>query len=103
MARKKADGKHQEKQKHAPQRVCIACREAAGKRGLIRIVRTTGGVEIDLSGKMPGRGAYLHPRPDCWKNALETNRIGQSLRTKVSAEAIQKLETFSATLTEPAG
>lgn len=96
MARKKVT----EKRKHTPQRLCVACQEAAGKRGLIRVVRTADSVEIDLSGKLPGRGAYLHSRIDCWQKALESNLIARSLRTKVSAEAIQQLTQFSATLAE---
>ena len=46
--------------KHVPQRTCVACREVNEKRSLIRIVRGPEGVAVDKTGKMPGRGAYLH-------------------------------------------
>lgn len=86
------------KQKHMPQRVCIACRQAAGKRNLVRIVRTKDGVKIDLSGKMAGRGAYLHPDQSCWQTALDSNRLAQSLRTKVGEDNLREIEAVFVTL-----
>ena len=94
MKQKKA----QPKQKHVPQRVCIACRQAAGKRSLIRIVRTKDGIEIDLSGKMAGRGAYLHPDQACWQIVLDSNRLAQSLRAKVSEENLRAVEAVFVSL-----
>jgi predicted RNA-binding protein YlxR (DUF448 family) len=95
-------GKQQQtRRKHIPQRTCIACREIAGKRGLIRLVRTPEGVQIDPTGKkLAGRGAYLHPQQRCWRQALESRRIEQALRTKLSAADRERLETFMATLPE---
>jgi hypothetical protein len=84
-----------QKQKHVPQRTCIACRETGGKRGLIRLVRTDDGVVVDPSGKMPGRGAYLHRSVECWRIALEGNRIQQALRTKLSAANRQALAEYA--------
>ena len=66
--------------KHVPQRICIACRQVAGKRGLVRLVRTVDGVVVDATGKQPGRGAYLHANRTCWVAALRSNRIEQALR-----------------------
>lgn len=55
------------KAKHIPIRQCIACRERRPKRELLRIVMTEGGPVLDLTGRKPGRGAYVCPdRPDCW-------------------------------------
>lgn len=91
----------QTRRKHVPQRTCIACREIAGKRGLIRLVRTPEGVQIDLTGKkLAGRGAYLHPQQRCWRQALENRRIEQALRTKLSAADRERLEAFMVTLPE---
>jgi len=86
------------KPKHVPQRTCIACRQVAGKRSLIRIVRTEQGVEIDPTGKKAGRGAYLHPNQQCWQAILSGNRLGQALRATISAENRRKLQTFVDTL-----
>jgi len=86
------------KPKHVPQRTCIACRKVAGKRSLIRIVRTEQGIEMDPTGKKAGRGAYLHSNQACWKAILTGNRLSQALRTPLSAENRQTLTTFMAGL-----
>ena len=87
------------KRKHTPQRTCIACRAVAGKRGLVRLVRTADGeVEVDPTGKQAGRGAYLHPAKACWQRALESRQIERALRTKLKAGDRAKLEEFMAQL-----
>lgn len=86
--------------KHVPQRTCIACRRVAGKRSLIRLVRTEHGVVVDPSGKKAGRGTYLHPNQACWQMALRGNRIDQALRTKLSADNRQALTEFLKSLPE---
>ena len=48
------------RQRHIPQRTCVGCRTTTAKRQFVRIVRTAAGrVEVDLTGKKAGRGAYL--------------------------------------------
>jgi len=86
--------------KHVPQRTCIACRETAGKRGLIRVVRTEQGILVDPTGKKAGRGAYIHPTRSCIATVLQSNRLNQALRTNVTAEDRKQLETFLTTLPE---
>ena len=72
------------KSKHLPQRTCIACRQIKEKKALIRLVRAENGVaEVDISGKKPGRGAYLCPKKTCWELALRKNRLDYALRTKL--------------------
>jgi predicted RNA-binding protein YlxR (DUF448 family) len=97
-----AHKKREPRRKHVPQRTCIACRKVAGKRALIRLVRTENGVEVDKTGKMAGRGAYLHPVQTCWQVVLEGNRLGGAMRTRLSAENRAELFEFSKTLPESA-
>jgi uncharacterized protein len=92
--------KQQHKPKHVPQRTCIACRQVEGKRSLLRLVRTEKGVEVDATGKKPGRGAYLHPYQLCWRALLQGNRLDQALRTRLSGEDKQRLLAYMATLPE---
>ena len=87
-------------QKHVPQRTCIACRGAKGKRELIRLVSCPAGIEIDHKGKKPGRGVYLCPRAICWERGLKTNRIEFGLRTKMTAENRQSLADYGRSLPE---
>lgn len=91
--------------KHVPRRTCVACRENDDKRSLTRIVRTPDGqVEIDLTGKKNGRGAYLCDRPACWTRAIETNILSRALNVALSEDALQSLRDFAATLPDsPAG
>ena len=78
--------------KHLPQRTCIACRQIKEKKALIRLVRAENGVaEVDISGKKPGRGAYLCPNKVCWELALKKNRLEYALRTKLSNDNRQIL------------
>lgn len=58
-------------------------------------MRTDDGIVVDPSGKMPGRGAYLHRNPECWRIALEGNRIQQALRTKLSAANREALARYA--------
>ena len=86
------------RRKHVPQRTCIACRQVGGKRALIRLVRTDAGVQVDASGKLAGRGAYLHPYQTCWEAVLKGNRLESALRTSLTPENRAALMAFMATL-----
>lgn len=80
--------------KHVPQRTCVACREVNEKRSLIRIVRGPEGVAVDKTGKMPGRGAYLHDSKDCWDKALKREILARSLKTEISPEDMEVLRSY---------
>lgn len=86
------------RRKHVPLRTCVACRQVAGKRELIRLVRTEKGVEVDETGKKAGRGAYLHQRQACWQTMLEENRLNSALRVRLSPEERAALVDYMATL-----
>ena len=62
----------------------MACGEVRPKRELIRLVRVSGGVEVDPSGKKAGRGAYLCPVPDCWQTGLKKGRLEYVLCTTLT-------------------
>lgn len=81
------------RKKHKPQRTCVACREVENKQDLIRIVRTPEGVFVDPSGKLPGRGAYLHPRETCWEKGLDS-ALEAGLRTSLTEEDRKRLEGY---------
>jgi len=86
------------RKKRVPQRTCVGCRQVLPKRSLIRIVRSPGEVRVDLSGKMAGRGAYLHDRQVCWDRALKGS-LAQALKTSFTDKDIEELREFMATLT----
>ena len=79
--------------KHVPQRTCVGCREILPKRKMIRIVRTTEGVQVDPTSKLAGRGAYLHDRRGCWERAL-MGALGHALKTTLTMDERTRLEDF---------
>ena len=83
-----------------PQRTCIACRSTSGKREFVRIVRAANGVEVDLTGKKQGRGAYLCPNPDCWETALKKGRVEAALKTKLTSDDRLLLTEFRVGLSQ---
>jgi uncharacterized protein len=67
-----------------PVRTCVGCREGAGKRGLIRLVRgPDGAAHPDLGGRAHGRGAYLHPDPACIETARRRRALERALKAEV--------------------
>ncbi|MDO4280864.1 MAG: YlxR family protein [Peptococcaceae bacterium] len=65
-------------------RSCTSCREKKEKKDLLRIVRLpSGDVEIDTTGKKPGRGAYICATEKCINQAKKTKRLDASLKCEV--------------------
>ena len=89
------------KKKHVPQRTCVGCREVLPKRSLIRVVRSPEGVQVDPTGKMSGRGAYLHDRRSCWERGLKGS-LAHALKTKLMDKDRENLLAFMASLPEEA-
>lgn len=85
--------------RHVPQRTCIGCRRSTAKRELIRIVRTPeGSVEVDATGKLSGRGAYLCGRVECWQEALKRDRLSTALKTRLSEADKERLRGYAESL-----
>ena len=83
--------------KHVPQRTCVGCREVLPKRKMVRIVRTADGVQIDPTGKLAGRGAYLHDRRECWERGLK-GALAHALKTTLILSDRARLDEFMNTL-----
>ena len=71
----------------------MGCREVLPKRTMIRVVRTAEGVQIDPTGKLAGRGAYLHDRRECWERGLK-GALAHALKATISLEERAKLDEF---------
>jgi uncharacterized protein len=79
--------------KHIPQRVCVVCKTTSAKRSLIRLVKTAeSGLQIDPTGKLNGRGAYLCDDPACWQKAIKSDIVAKALRTTLSEADRQCLQ-----------
>lgn len=69
------------------------------KRSLIRIVRGPEGIQVDPTGKLAGRGAYLHDRQSCWERGLK-GALANALKVDLTAEDRERLFSFMASLPE---
>ena len=79
-------------QKKIPMRQCMGCRERRAKRELIRVVRCTdGAVQLDFSGKLNGRGAYLCPNAECLKKVRKSKALDRSLEVTIPEEVYDRL------------
>ena len=75
-----------------PRRTCIGCRVKSAKSDLLRIVAVRGQtgptcLVPDPRGRLPGRGAHLHPTPDCLALAERRRAIGRALRLTEAYDA----------------
>ena len=69
------------KMRKIPLRVCVGCQEQKPKKELLRVVRTPEDtVEIDKTGKKPGRGVYVCADPACLEKAYKEHRLERSLK-----------------------
>lgn len=81
-----------QKAKRTPQRICLACRQAKPKQELIRLVKTPAGkIEIDVTGKSDGRGAYLCKNPACWEKIVRSNALEHAFRSIMRREDREEL------------
>ena len=79
-------------QKKIPLRQCMGCRERTDKRNLIRVVRTPdGNVQLDFSGKVSGRGAYICPKAECLKKAQKAKSLERNLEVPIPDEVYERL------------
>ena len=96
-----------------PLRTCVACRSARPKRELVRLVRAGspachsepsrcaqgklreesrgGEIEIDVTAKKAGRGAYLCRERACWEKALKGAGLEKALRCSLTQDSRQRL------------
>lgn len=75
-----------------PERTCMGCNEKKPKKELIRIVKNKEGeINVDKTGKMQGRGAYICDNIDCLEKLIKTKRLEKIFETKISNEIYEKL------------
>jgi len=74
-------------------RTCVGCRRRDVRSALLRVVaeRNDAGehlarVVVDPRLRLPGRGAWLHPTPECLDLAVRRKAFGRALRVKAFLE-----------------
>ena len=78
--------------KKQPQRTCMGCNQKKDKKELIRIVKNKKNeINIDKTGKLEGRGAYICDSIDCLEKAIKSKRIERIFEQKIPEEIYEKL------------
>ena len=73
------------KTKSVPMRMCIACREMKPKKEMFRVVKNADGeIYADVTGKAPGRGAYICNADECRKKLNDKKLLHKVFSTNVS-------------------
>lgn len=69
---------------HQPIRSCLGCGQRDFQASLLRIVLAENGqLRKDQARRLPGRGGYLHLRPQCWEDFAARKGPVRSFRTTV--------------------
>ncbi len=78
--------------KNIPQRTCIGCNIKTEKTKLIRIVKNKQNeINIDKTGKMQGRGAYICDNRECLEKLIKSKKLDKIFKTKIQDEVYEKL------------
>ena len=92
-----------EKKKKIPLRMCTGCGEMKPKKELVRVVKApektdeAGNplppeISLDLTGRKPGRGAYLCRNPECLKKARKARRLEKAFSCKIADGVYDQME-----------
>ena len=75
------------KPKKIPMRMCVGCREMKPKKELLRVVRSPEGeISFDLTGRKPGRGAYVCHSSECLLRAIKQKQLERTFSSPISDE-----------------
>ena len=78
--------------KKIPERTCMGCNIKKPKKEFIRIVKSKeGDIDIDRTGKMQGRGAYICDNIECLEKLIKSKRLEKVFDMKISDEIYEKL------------
>jgi uncharacterized protein len=91
------------KQRKIPLRQCSGCGEMKPKKELVRVVRAPektdengnasgGEISLDLTGKKPGRGAYVCHNLECLKKARKARKFERAFSCKIPDEVYDTME-----------
>lgn len=73
--------------------MCIGCREMKEKKSLLRIVRSPEGViSMDVTGRKPGRGAYICHSAECLQKAIRQKQIERTFECALTDEIREQLQ-----------
>jgi len=75
------------------QRTCMGCNSKKDKRELIRVVlNKKNKLQIDRTGKLEGRGAYICDNMQCLEKAIKSSRLEKVLKIKIDNEFYENVK-----------
>ena len=75
-----------------PMRKCTGCNEMRPKKDLVRVVRSPEGeISLDLTGKKPGRGAYVCRDAACLAKARKAKRFERAFSCEIPDEVYERM------------
>ncbi len=73
--------------------MCLGCGEMKPKKELVRVVRSKEGeINLDLTGKKAGRGAYICADAECLKKARKGRKLEKSFACRIDDEIYDSME-----------
>ena len=79
--------------KKMPQRTCMGCNLKKDKKDLIRIVKNKENeINIDITGKQEGRGAYICNNIECLEKVVKSKRLERIFEMKITDEIYNYLK-----------
>ncbi len=80
-------------QRRIPMRKCTGCNEMKPKKELVRVVKSPEGeISLDLTGKKPGRGAYVCRDVGCLAIARKARRLEKAFSCAIPDEVYERME-----------
>lgn len=74
-------------------RMCVACREMHPKNQMLRVVLMPDGTyEIDQSGRLNGRGAYVCNSEECINKCVKSRLLNRSFKKNVDQNIYEKVK-----------
>ena len=78
--------------KRVPLRKCTGCGEMKPKKDLVRVVKSPEGeISLDLTGRKPGRGAYVCPSSQCLEKARKAKTLERALEASIEPAVYDQL------------
>ena len=74
--------------KKTPSRMCISCKEMKPKSEMLRVVLMPdhSTYQVDESGKINGRGAYICNNDTCIQRAIKSKLLNRAFKANIGSE-----------------
>ena len=83
------------KTRKIPLRTCVVTKESLPKQELLRIVRTPeGDIEVDETGKVNGRGAYIKKDLAVLEQAIKSKALEKKLECKIEENVYDEIKNY---------